>query len=310
MDDQSKDKSVDVHEPIERHAPPETSRLRLLDFDDLFVLRYLAEGHTIAMIAVSLGLSQPAISQRMRKIERAFDTPVVRRAGRGVQLTPEGLVICAQATEALVVMHNLTADAQLITLTIGVAAPFDHAWLWPVMGAMKGDLRPLAVHWVPAAVEDLATRLLRSQIDAYVTFGAAPLDAKLERHILLTSEMIAVAAPALIGGDPSGFDLSTQTLLDIDATDPLASLACESTWFLGSLKAVLSAVLSGLGVAYLPEYLVRNAISSGQLVVLSKDVAPTQPFALSVVFPHEHRHRSYLKNLTTRMKLVLEPLVF
>jgi hypothetical protein len=44
--------------------------LRLLDFDDLIMSKMLSEGATYKDLSKALGLTPPAISHRMRKLER------------------------------------------------------------------------------------------------------------------------------------------------------------------------------------------------------------------------------------------------
>src|SRR4051812_26715024 len=86
------------------------SRLRLLDFDDLFLLGHLLEGATIAATAKQLGLTQPAIPQRVRKIERVFAEAILQKAGRHVRLTKEGRAICIKAADALALMREVTTE--------------------------------------------------------------------------------------------------------------------------------------------------------------------------------------------------------
>ncbi len=83
--------------------------LRHLDFDDLFLLSHLLSGKTIAATARQLGLTQPAVTQRVRKIERAFEEQILQKVGRHVRLTHEGLAICHRASEALKLMRDVSA---------------------------------------------------------------------------------------------------------------------------------------------------------------------------------------------------------
>ncbi len=79
-----------------------TDHLRFLSVDDLLILMHLSqEGLSVTDVAKRLKLTQPAVTQRIRKMEDAFGQKIIERKGRGVQLTAFGLGISERATLAL-----------------------------------------------------------------------------------------------------------------------------------------------------------------------------------------------------------------
>lgn len=78
------------------------SRLRRLDVDDLYLLMLLGEGKKLADVARSLSLSQPAITQRVHKIEQTLNISVIERSCRGTRLTEAGLTICSRASDVMI----------------------------------------------------------------------------------------------------------------------------------------------------------------------------------------------------------------
>lgn len=85
--------------------------LRRLDIDDLIILRCFGLGLVnLSKLGPQIGLSQPAISQRIRKIEAAFGAKVVERDGRGIDLTPFGENLCAKAKIALDALRSLDEE--------------------------------------------------------------------------------------------------------------------------------------------------------------------------------------------------------
>ena len=105
--------------------------LRLLSLDDLFLLRLLSEGFTITDSAKKLGLTQPAASQRLRKMEQAFQMSIVKKVGRHISLTKEGVDLCNKAISALAILeHQMNLDARLV-LNIGTRPEVGSSWLWP-----------------------------------------------------------------------------------------------------------------------------------------------------------------------------------
>lgn len=83
--------------------------MRTLDFDDLIILHLLGKGDlTVTAIAKSMSLSQPSISQRLRKISKAFAAAsLIERAGRGIALSPYGQEISKRASAAIKALQGL-----------------------------------------------------------------------------------------------------------------------------------------------------------------------------------------------------------
>lgn len=82
-------------------------QLRFLSVDDLLILVYLAKDHlSVTDVAARLKLTQPAITQRIRKMEEAFGNKIIERKGRGIELTRFGLEKAVRATAAMAALHG------------------------------------------------------------------------------------------------------------------------------------------------------------------------------------------------------------
>jgi DNA-binding transcriptional LysR family regulator len=85
-----------------------TDQLRFLSVDDLLILMHLSEaGMSVTDVAKRLKLTQPAVTQRLRKMEEAFGKKIIERKGRGVQLTVFGKEISERATMALSALNGV-----------------------------------------------------------------------------------------------------------------------------------------------------------------------------------------------------------
>ncbi|HEX7590718.1 MAG TPA: LysR family transcriptional regulator, partial [Candidatus Limnocylindrales bacterium] len=62
----------------------------MIDAAGLRVMRAIADEGSFTGAAVSLGYSQPAISQMVRRLEQRSGTVLVERVGRNVRLTEAG----------------------------------------------------------------------------------------------------------------------------------------------------------------------------------------------------------------------------
>jgi predicted transcriptional regulator len=86
--------------------------IRHLDMDDLILLGNLLHGDTLAASARKLGVTQPAITQRIRKIEGVFGDNLLVKSGRSLKLTNKGRAVCIKASEAMKLMMNAVEEAQ------------------------------------------------------------------------------------------------------------------------------------------------------------------------------------------------------
>jgi DNA-binding transcriptional LysR family regulator len=68
-----------------------------MDNRDWLILKTLAQKKSITKAAQALYTSQPALTTRIKQIEREFNAQLVQRSARGVQFTPQGEVVLASA---------------------------------------------------------------------------------------------------------------------------------------------------------------------------------------------------------------------
>ena len=81
-------------------------RLRMLDIDDLILLQHLLNGGRPSSGAALLGLTPPAVSHRLRKIEDVFQIKLFDRKGSRLHLNQEGKMLSEKADRALNLMLN------------------------------------------------------------------------------------------------------------------------------------------------------------------------------------------------------------
>ena len=76
--------------------------MRGLQIRDLENFVALAEHSSVTRAAEAIGLSQPALSVALRRLETTFETQLfIRHRGQGIALTPEGRVLLAEARAVL-----------------------------------------------------------------------------------------------------------------------------------------------------------------------------------------------------------------
>lgn len=84
--------------------------MREFQIRDLKNFVALAEHGSVTLAAQAIGLSQPAMSVALQRLESTFDTQLfVRHRGRGIGLTPEGRVLLVEARAVLERADELAA---------------------------------------------------------------------------------------------------------------------------------------------------------------------------------------------------------
>lgn len=91
----------------------------MLDLVRLRVLAAVAAHGSVTAAAEALHYTQPTVSHHLARLEAATGAKLVRKAGRGIRLTPEGEVLARRAAE--IIGRVEAADAELAAL-VGLRA--------------------------------------------------------------------------------------------------------------------------------------------------------------------------------------------
>lgn len=253
------------------------NELRRLDFDDLWLLQELLEGKTLTAIAVEMNISQPAISQRLRKIEDVFATPLLKQQGRRLGLTEDGVSIATKASGALKLMQALPSQQKKAVVNIGTRPEVGLSWLGQAVFDLRKVQEHLCFHIHIASGSEILQKLGTGSLDAVLT--SAPVTLKDYRSIeLAREEYIFVAHKSLRPKIKQWDDLKQHNLIEYDRSFPFlryldpevrALATFQDVWFLGSTVLMARAMENAQGVGIVPRYLVQKAIDAGELEILS-----------------------------------------
>lgn len=84
----------------------------LVNLRQLWYWLVIVEEGSVTAAARRLSISQPALSQHLRSLERSLGGPLVERLPRGVQLTPLGRALQADARDVLAAAGRLSRQAR------------------------------------------------------------------------------------------------------------------------------------------------------------------------------------------------------
>ncbi|MEV0174062.1 LysR family transcriptional regulator [Streptomyces sp. NPDC050803] len=196
-----------------------------LELRHLKVLCAIADAGTISRAAADLGYSQPALSAQLQRLERHFGRRLFERGSTGVELTPYGTEVLAQARDVLAraaaIGRRPACDGPPPVRPLRVAATNS-----PVLPGMLARLRgrapdlALTVSSVYAS-SDIVGLLEKGEVDAGIAADYPGLEL---RH----SSAVALRG---IATEPSFVALAAGHRLRRAQEVTLADLA-EDAWFL------------------------------------------------------------------------------
>jgi DNA-binding transcriptional LysR family regulator len=248
-----------------------------LDLQTVRVVRRIAEHGSLTAAAESLGYSQPAVSQQLKRFEERTGIALVERVGRGIRLTQSGRVLARHANAVATALEAAAGElAEIRGLRSGrvrlVAFPSASATLVPRFIAELGARHPgVTVTYVEAEPPEAVAAVRADRADLAITFSypgdrddphrasARGLDVRSygdEPMALVLPEGHAAAASAVVDlatlrDEPwiAGCPRCRGHLLELaDAAGFTPRIAFETDNFV----AVEGMVAQGLGVALLP----------------------------------------------------------
>jgi DNA-binding transcriptional LysR family regulator len=243
-------------------------------------------GSTLAA-ARDLDLSQGAVSRLVQSLEAQLGVVLFLRERRRLVPTDHALAYARDVGKALDLIYRgslrVRSNTGEGTLSLAILPTFGTRWLAPRLP------RFLAAH--PGVTINLGTRLKpfdfdEEGFDAAIHFGTGPWSGT-DGVKLLDERLVACAAPSLLAGRAfdDARDVLALPLLQLE-TRPYAWAA----WFahygvtdkpsngmlFDQFAPMLQAIIHGLGVGLLPEFLARGDLDDGRLVEVFGGPVPVE----------------------------------
>lgn len=276
-----------------------------------FFVRIVAAG-SLSALARELGVTPPAVSTRLSRLEARLGARLLMRTTRSLHLTPEGQLYLTEGTELLAGLRGLeeriagSDDQPRGLLRVNATMGFGRRFVAPAVAAFCASHPQVQVH---LELTDRLLSLTDSQVDLGIRFGKVP-DSRMVAKRIANNRRFVAAAPAYLAraGMPSTPDDLTRHHCLVVRSNELA----YGTWQLsrqGKVKHVrvhgaastndgetaLSWALGGHGVVLATEWNSAEHIACGALQPLLTDWSPP-PADVYVVYLRQ-------KNLPRRIKL-------
>ncbi len=274
-----------------------TSAYDRLPLNALRVFEAVAARLNFSEAAEALHVTPAAVSQQVKTLEEYLQTPLFRRDGRRVQLTPEGAQLLPGVRQGLdeleAALQRLRQERQTGRINVSTLSSFLQRWIMPRLSDLREKHPEIELNLHSSStVVDFA----RTDFHAAVRFGLGDYG-ELQTDKILDDWLVAVAAPRLIdehGRLPQDADLSRYPLLHGDELDwkdwsagNTRSMAALRGAFIDDSVGLLTAVSEGLGFGLLRWTLAASEIRSGRIVLASEHIVPHR-FAYYFVCPKEY----------------------
>lgn len=260
--------------------------------DTRFIESFLAVVETGSIAAASrrLNLTQAALAQRLKALERDIGVPLVSRVGQTVKPTSAGLSVIERAQDLLSTVRQMrciaTEDANIGELRLGAISA---AMIGIIPSALEDFCRSLprvAVHLTPGVSEALYQQVVDGELDAAIIIRPHhfTIPKTCGWQLLLEEEFIVLKSAAIASDDGEEL-LRGQPLIRYDRRHWDGQIADryltergispQERFEMDGIDAIAALVEKGLGVSLVPNSYPLRQIS-GNLAKVS--LGSDQPY--------------------------------
>ncbi|MFF3417516.1 LysR family transcriptional regulator [Streptomyces sp. NPDC002698] len=256
---------------------------------------------SLSAAAARLGVSQPAVTGQLARLEEQLGEPLFVRSSKGARPTPRAAVLAARVGLHVDGLRTALApsgeDSMLEgTIHLGGAAEVMALQVLPALAPLSA--RGLRIRVTLGLAGELLAALTAARLDLVVS-AVRPRQEGLSVAPLVDEEFLLVGPPALahavdrerLAADPVAA-LAPMPLVAYAADLPIIRRYWRSEFgrrppnqvavVVPDLRAVLAAVVSGMGISVLPRYLAAPALAAGQVVQMHRpEVEPLNTLYLA-----------------------------
>ena len=278
----------------------------MIDAAGLRVMKAIQDEGSFTAAAVSLGYTQPAISQMVRRLEQRTGTVLVERLGRKVRLTEAGEVL---ARHASTVLTALDAAEEEVAAIAGLRSGRVRLWAFPSSSAtvvphalalVKRRYPDVVVTFNEAEPPESLAALKAGECDLAVAFSYEGLDLSEIQEDIESLSVTKLLDDEVRLALPKSHPLAQEETLDLKdlAEDPwiagcpkcrghLLHLAREAgftpnvAFETEDYVAVQGLIAEGLGVALIPDLILSTTQHSGIAALPMRPTSRREVFAVT-----------------------------
>lgn len=264
---------------------PNLSPLNVPDLVNLQCFIALSKSLSFKESALSVALSPAAFSDRIKKLEEQLGSDLFERTTRRVKLTQFGTQLLPHAQELInsaarwVEATKLEGVQTPFTIRLGTRFELGMSWLVPSLSQLKTLNAQRSINFKWGTDQELLRMLNQGEIDAIIS-SVRVRQSSLNILPLHREDYVLVASPTLNLMNIEVHNALGLVLIDTEESLPLFRYFQESLdhgkpWvfrdqeYMGTIAAVRSRVLEGVGIAVLPLYFVKDDLAAGTLINLT-----------------------------------------
>lgn len=259
-------------------------------FDGITVFVEVVRLGGFARAAEQLGLTRSAVGKAMARLEARLATRLFHRTTRVQSLTEDGQIYYEHCLRALAELQ--AAEAQMESgrhevagrLRVSMAVLFGRHCVAPILLNLARQHPLLELH---LSFSNRPVDVLAEGFDLAIRNGVLGAESEgLRARKVAVQRKLVCASPDYLsahGRPRSPAELAEHSVLLYrradrinvwqlpDATGRIVDMPFSSRLHLDDLEAIADAAASGLGLAWLPEWLVRDRLRTGELVSVLDD---------------------------------------
>ncbi len=262
------------------------------DFNDLAAFVAVARERSFTQAATQIGVSQSALSHRIRALETRLGLRLLARTTRSVSPTEAGeRLLQTLAPRLEEIEAELAALRELREKPAGIVriSTAEHAAstvLWPKLKQVLPDYPDLQLE---INVDYAFTDIVAERFDAGVRIGESLEKDMIAVRIGPDMRMAVVGAPAYFATrtpPQAPQDLTAHNCIrlrlphggllawEFERNGHRLNVQGEGQWVFNGSPAVLRAALAGAGLGYVPEDVANEHIAAGRLTRVLEDWCP------------------------------------
>ena len=243
----------------------------------------VAEAGSISEAARRLNLSKSVVSERLAELERSLESPLLHRTTRKLSLTEDGAAFLERASAILRDIDAAVADLAerrgTLSGPLRLSAPvtFGRMHLGPALYPFLRDNPRIEL---TLDLNDRRVDAAADGFDAVIRHGPI-FDSRLMAWRLAPSRRVLVAAPSYLAehGAPRSLDdltahraltYTNRGVTDWQFAGPNGAITIKAPVGLrvNNGDMLRDATLAGLGIAFLPTFIIGDAVKAGMLKVI------------------------------------------
>lgn len=256
-----------------------------LEIKHLTVLTALAETGSVTASAARLGITQSAVSHRIREAERRLGVSLLERGMPGVRLSPAGERLRASSAGFLRELEALERDLEgddpnaAPWVRLGQATYSRYHWFPDFVEYVSTLDQPLRVDLSGAATTRPFASLNEGLVDVSTVYGQPVAPGKYRWMKLASDPLVAVIAPTHRLADRAfltardiaedrlfSYPLTTEPGFEWEGLIGAPSVPFRRVTSMATPESVIDLVRAGFGVAAFSRWAVQPELSNGTLI--------------------------------------------